>query len=123
MYGDYDLMIEKTITCDRCGKEIKNNTYFTIDIYGHNADESDNRLSTSAASENTSTNLIKIFGCERHYCEKCKEEIKRFCMGNDELKAYLKKEKERVEQENKCRSCKHFIACSLGLMQGHKCPN
>ena len=113
-------MIENVITCDKCGRKIKDNTYFTVDIYGHDVNPSvDGRTSTNTMVENVNNNLIKIFGQERHYCEKCKEEIKRFCMNNDELNTYLRREEERKIREDKCKRCPYIISCSLGLM--NKC--
>lgn len=72
-------MIQNRFVCDRCGNECSDNTYFTIDIYGHDVNPSgDHRVAFEAAAQNAYVNISKMFGSERHYCKVCKNEIDNF---------------------------------------------
>lgn len=68
------------IFCSRCGQEcIEGSTYYTIDIYGHDINQTnDGRIAIDAYSQNFSTNLGKLLKQEKHYCKKCKDEIEKF---------------------------------------------
>ena len=72
------------VFCDRCGREcVEGSAYYTIDIYGFDINPTnDGRVSLDAATQNIATNSNKVFGKERHYCKKCKDEIAQFMCGN-----------------------------------------
>jgi len=71
--------MEKYICCDRCKRRIEGNTYYTIDIYGHDVNPTnDNRVAFDTATQNAITNTRKIFDKEKCYCKKCKESIEKF---------------------------------------------
>lgn len=71
--------MEKYFICDRCEKAIKGDTYYTIDIYGHDVNPTDdNRFALATATQNLITNSRKLFDVEKCYCEKCKESIEKF---------------------------------------------
>lgn len=111
-------MIQNRVICDRCGEECGGSTYYTIDIYGHDINPTnDNRVSTDTATQNVYENMSKAFGRRKHYCKKCKEEIAYFCMSEEE------KEHERQEdrRKDKCARCNYFMQCVSGLLMGHKC--
>ena len=77
-------MIENIVTCDRCKKKCEGTTYYTIDIYGNDINPTnDGRHSMATASQNVETNTFKIFGSERHYCEKCRDKIEQFLKMED----------------------------------------
>ena len=70
------------ITCDRCGKEVKGTTYYTIDIRGRDInsachDYTSDLCSSSTAAFNLQYAFEAIYG-QRHYCEDCKNEIRDF---------------------------------------------
>lgn len=65
--------------CNRCGKKIEGSTYYTIDIYGHDINPTnDNRVAFDTATQNVFTNMNKIFEQEKCYCKECKEKIESF---------------------------------------------
>ena len=65
--------------CDRCGRTITGNTYYTVDIYGEDINPTNDGLkSSTTASQNISTNMAKIICPEKHYCEKCRDEFENF---------------------------------------------
>lgn len=69
--------------CNRCGKDIVGNTYYTVDIYGHDINPTnDNRVACTTATQNISMNMIKIFEKEKHYCKECKEKIEEYINTN-----------------------------------------
>jgi hypothetical protein len=74
------MIIANKIHCDRCGNEcIEGSTYYTIDIYGHDINPTnDGRIAFDAYSQNFSTNLNKLLKQQKHYCKKCKQEIEKF---------------------------------------------
>lgn len=72
-------MIQNRFVCDRCGSESSDNTYFTVDIYGHDINPSgDNTVALDTATRNVCTNTSKMFGTEMHYCKSCRDEIENF---------------------------------------------
>ena len=69
-------MIKNTVVCDRCGKEINESTYYTIDINGNDVHPSkDGRVSLKTMCQNNETLYKKISGTERHYCSECVKDI------------------------------------------------
>lgn len=69
-------MIKNTVICDRCGKEINENTYYTIDINGNDVHPSkDERVSLKTMCQNNETLFKKINGTEHHYCSECINDI------------------------------------------------
>ena len=71
--------MERYIICSRCEKAIKGSTYYTIDIYGHDINPTnDNRVAFDTATQNAITNASKVFNQEKCYCKKCKESIEKF---------------------------------------------
>lgn len=72
---------ETTVTCDRCKKKVEGNTYYTIDIYGHNTDPNDWTLSMDAAVQNVETSMSKAHGTQKHICPLCIGFIKSFIDG------------------------------------------
>lgn len=74
----------KKIICDRCGDECVNGTYYTIDIYGYDMDDTPKYgISVDAANQNLGTNLSKVWGTEQRYCKKCRDEIWAFMFHNE----------------------------------------
>lgn len=72
-------MFQNNVICDRCQKICSGSTYYTIDIYGHDINPTnDRRVSFSTAVQNTIQNTDKMFGTERHYCKDCINKIKTF---------------------------------------------
>lgn len=71
--------MEKYIICSRCERAIKGNTYYTIDIYGHDVNPTDdNRFAFTTATQNLITNSRKLFDQEKCYCKKCRDSIEKF---------------------------------------------
>ena len=69
----------KKIICDRCGNECIGGTYYIIDIYGYDIDDTPKcGISIDAANQNLGTNLSKVWGTERQYCKKCRDKIQAF---------------------------------------------
>lgn len=69
----------KEYICDKCGKKIEGNTYYTIDIYGNDINPTnDNRVAFDTATQNVITNIQKIFEQPKCYCRDCKEDIERY---------------------------------------------
>ena len=69
-------------TCDRCGAEITD-TVFYVKIYGDSIaklEKSDFRQTFSAAAQNLAENMKTLNAMDKTYCEKCKEEIAKFCL-------------------------------------------
>lgn len=71
--------MEKYIICSRCERAIKGDTYYTIDIYGHDVNPTDdNRSSFTTATQNLITNSRKLFDQEKCYCKICRDSIEKF---------------------------------------------
>lgn len=69
----------KEYICDKCNRKIEGNTYYTIDIYGHDINPTnDNRVAFDTATQNAVTNMQKIFEQQKCYCKDCKEDIERY---------------------------------------------
>ena len=65
--------------CDRCGKEIKGTTYYTINIYAEDINPKvDYRVSAETAVQNVNTNVMALFNAKPQYCKKCRDEIEAF---------------------------------------------
>lgn len=64
------------ITCDRCGKDIENNTYYTIDI-GARSVMSIYGISFDGAATNMINNLTPSLNKAR-YCKRCIDSIRDF---------------------------------------------
>lgn len=71
------------ITCNRCGKEIKGTTYYTIDIKDRGVCSSCYEASSSwpysahATAPSVQSAFESIYGQE-HYCEECIDKIRDF---------------------------------------------
>lgn len=70
------------ITCNRCGKEIKGTTYYTIDIRGKDVNNTRYDYDTGSCSASTAMTNIQaafesIYG-QKHYCEECIKEVRDF---------------------------------------------
>ncbi len=67
------------IHCDRCGKEIKGTTYYTISIHADDINPSlDYSKSLTTALQNFKTNSSALFKTEKQYCRKCIDKIENF---------------------------------------------
>ena len=72
-------MIKNVVICDRCGKEIDESTYYTIDINGNDVHPSkDGRVSLKTWCQNNKTLCEKVLGTERHYCSECVSDISNY---------------------------------------------
>ena len=70
--------------CNKCRKDITGSTYYTVDIYGHDINPTnDNTMACTTVTQNISTNMLKTFSKEKHYCEKCKLQIEKFIGENN----------------------------------------
>jgi hypothetical protein len=67
--------------CDRCGKEIKGTTYYTISIYADDINpKTDYTVYTDTAIQNMSTNMMVLFNSKPQYCKDCRDEIEAFIL-------------------------------------------
>ena len=65
--------------CDRCGKEIKGTTYYTIKIHADDINpKHDGTIALATALQNLETNTSVLFNAKKQYCEDCKNEIEKF---------------------------------------------
>ena len=66
--------------CDRCGKEIKETTYYTINICTENINciTSTETVSYTKVVQNLQANTLAMFNTQKQYCRKCKDEIEKF---------------------------------------------
>lgn len=65
--------------CDRCGEEIEGTTYYTVNIYGHDINPTnDTRVCMDTAIQNLSEGMKKVNNPERCYCKHCKSEIEMY---------------------------------------------
>lgn len=60
--------------CDRCGKEIKGTTYYTISIYAEDIET----VAYATAVQNIQTNTLAMFNAKKQYCKDCRDEIEMF---------------------------------------------
>ena len=94
-------MIKKIVICDRCGEECATNgEYYTIDIRIHNIDP-------------TVGYFVEHDGSEKHYCEKCKNEIAAF-INAFSLRKEIKNNKVKSKNESECENCRWIIDCING---------
>lgn len=76
--------------CSRCKKPIEGSTYYTVDVYGHDINPTnDGRDSTTTYIQNASENISKMFCGEKHYCEECKNKIEDFLKMDDSKTLYI----------------------------------
>ena len=76
--------------CNRCKKPIEGATYYTVDIYGHDINPTnDGRDSATTYAQNAGTNMSKMFCGENHYCESCKSKIEDFLKMDDSKTLYI----------------------------------
>lgn len=68
------------IHCDRCGKEIKGTTYYTISIYADDVNPESERTVTYATAIQ---NLQTMFNVKKQYCEDCRDKIEAFINNNN----------------------------------------
>lgn len=66
------------ICCDRCGKDIPNNTYYTITICAQMF-----QVGYGITAEGATTNIYAAFDPKRIYCEECKNAIANFISNED----------------------------------------
>lgn len=65
--------------CDRCGKEIKGTTYYTISIYADDiSPASDGTVAYTTAIQNFQTNTLAMFNVKKQYCKDCIDKIEAF---------------------------------------------
>jgi hypothetical protein len=84
--------------CNRCKKPIEGSTYYTIDIYGHDINPTnDGRDSATTYAQNLNEGMSKMLCGEKHYCEECKNKIEDFLKMDDSKTLYF----EQVAEQNK----------------------
>ena len=67
------------IHCDRCGKEIKGTTYYTINIYTEDINPVPaETIAYAAALQNMNTNISAMFNAKKQYCKDCIDKIEAF---------------------------------------------
>ena len=91
-------MIKKTVICDRCGAVCIDGEYQTLEFEIHNVDPHVGYLNERNPQE-------------RHYCEKCTDEIREFAF-NKEVKS-----KPRTKIEDQCENCRWIISCINGEIE------
>lgn len=68
--------------CDRCGKEIVGEHYYTISIYKENINPkrtfTDCADALSSMASSWQDNLLSKLKAQKMYCEDCKDEIDKF---------------------------------------------
>lgn len=65
--------------CDRCGKEIKGTTYYTISIYADDINpKTEYTVYANTAMQNMNTNMMALFNSKPQYCKDCRDEIEAF---------------------------------------------
>ena len=65
--------------CDRCGKEIKGTTYYTISIYADDINPAPaETVAYATAVQNLQTNVLAMFNAKKQYCKDCRDEIEMF---------------------------------------------
>lgn len=65
--------------CDRCGKEIKGSTYYTINIRAEDINPTPvEKVDYATAVQNMEPNILAIFNAKKQYCKDCKDEIEAF---------------------------------------------
>ena len=84
--------------CDRCKKPIEGSTYYTIDIYGHDINPTnDGRYSATTYAQNLNEGRLKALCGEKHYCKECKNKIEDFLKMDDSKTLHF----EQVTEQNK----------------------
>ena len=67
------------MVCDRCGKDIKGTTYYTIHIYAEDINpKTEYRFSTDTVIQNLDMNTKILFDNVPQYCKECKDKIEAF---------------------------------------------
>lgn len=65
--------------CDRCGKEIKGTTYYTINICAEDINPAPVKTVTyTTAIQNLQTSTLTMLNVQKQYCKLCKDDIERF---------------------------------------------
>lgn len=65
--------------CDRCGKEIKGTTYYTISICTEDINPAPIETVTYAtAVQNMQMNTLAMFNTKKQYCKDCRDKIEAF---------------------------------------------
>lgn len=98
--------------CNRCKKPIEGSTYYTVDVYGHDINPTnDGRDSTTTYMQNLNEGMSKMLCGEKHYCEECKNKIEDFLKMDDSKTLYFEQTTESnidiVEAPCKCGECKY----------------
>ena len=76
--------------CDRCKKPIKGTAYYTIDVYGHDINPTnDGRDSATTYAQNLNEGMSKVLCGEKHYCEKCKNKVEDFLRMDDTINLHI----------------------------------
>lgn len=76
--------------CNRCKKPIEGTTYYTVDVYGHDINPTnDGRNSVTTYAQNLNENMSKALCGEKHYCEECKNKIEDFLKVDDSKTLYI----------------------------------
>ncbi len=82
-------MIKRQVICDRCGENCRKygTSYYIFDIYSNDIfPTNDGRVSCETFGQNMTQNMTKIFGNDKHYCKRCKDEIEKFIKKVDNTK-------------------------------------
>lgn len=73
--------------CDRCGKEIREKHYYTINICKEDINQKNTLADYAEALKSMSSSLPESLyaklNAKKMYCEKCKDNIEAFINGND----------------------------------------
>ena len=65
--------------CDRCGKEIKGTTYYTVSIYANDINSKPVETVTyTTAIQDLETNILAMFNVQKQYCKDCRDKIEAF---------------------------------------------
>lgn len=74
--------------CDRCGEEIKGVSYYAININkkSHVFVDYPSAITSLTSSYSANSNANIPINAEKHYCEKCKNEIETFISNNPNTK-------------------------------------
>ena len=65
--------------CDRCGKEIKGTTYYTINIYAEDINPVPvETVAYATVLQNVNTNISAMFNAKKHYCKDCRDKVEAF---------------------------------------------
>ena len=103
-----DQMLQ--FVCNRCKKPIEGATYYTVDIYGHDINPTnDGRDSATTYAQNAGTNMSKMFCGENHYCESCKSKIEDFLKIDDSKTLHFEQTTEQSGEINQVKDYPSYL--------------